>query len=169
MGTAHTVQLAGDLPAGWPGRLASALSARGVSVRRGKARRAGVRGWLAELELEAAPGVDLSALDYTALAAEEPPAQPELPLRLDEARVERSEADLRVDVRGPDELGILGRLLGLFALFGLFPHEMRLETVGGEVRDTFRLQAWRGGPPSPEAAEGVLRALEAAMRARQVA
>ena len=62
-----------------------------------------------------------------------------------------------MEIRGEDAVGLLGRILLIFAEHGLFPRAMRVETAGSAVRDVFLLQDLAGEPP-PEAAVARLRA-----------
>lgn len=149
----------GAMPPGWAGRVAAGLAARRVNVVRGHARRIGPVHWIGELEVEALDAaVDAAGIDLLALAAREPAAgAPASHLHLDGYRIEPAGDDLRVHVRARDQVGFLERLLGVFAMFVLFPREMEIETVAGEVRDTFTLRAM-GDRPAPPA---LVRSLEA--------
>src|SRR5688572_25705504 len=75
------VELKGELPHGWCGQLAAALSRRGVSIVRGSASAEGP-GWYGLLEVTAGPEVKLDELDYWELV-NEPPAEPDGVLRLE--------------------------------------------------------------------------------------
>ncbi len=66
------VELHGELPLGWCGKLAGALSRRGVSILRGHAERQGT-GWDVVLEVQAEAGIDPRDLDFAKLSAEENP------------------------------------------------------------------------------------------------
>lgn len=154
----HTLHLSGSLHAGWAGRLAAGLAARHVTVVRASARRSSTR-WTAEIVFDLLdPDAEASAIDFLALLAEPaPPADGGAPPRLSDARVVRTRRDVLVELRGEDEVGFLGKVLLAFAELGLFPHDMRVETLGSEIRDVFRLQSATGEAP----AEGVAAALRA--------
>ena len=154
----HTLHLSGSLHAGWAGRLAAGLAARHVSVVRASARRSSTR-WTAEIVFDLLdPEAEASAIDFLALLAEPAPAADDAAApTLTDARVVRTRRDVLVELRGVDEVGFLGRVLRAFAELGLFPHEMRVETLGSEVRDVFRLQSAAGEAP-PEGVAVELRA-----------
>jgi hypothetical protein len=62
-------------------------------------------------------------------------------------RLGESGGDLLVEVEAADARGFLDRTLRVFALFGLFPREMQIETSEGLVHDVFRLRSLHGGTP----------------------
>jgi hypothetical protein len=51
-------------------------------------------------------------------------------------------------------------MLGVFAFFALFPHEMSIDTHASEVRDVFRLQGIAGRKVSAAAEAALRRDLE---------
>src|SRR6516164_2303913 len=104
-GTAR-VELKGELPLGWCGNLAGALSRRGVSILRGSADRDG-NGWKIVLEVSAEDGIDPRELDFAALAAEANP-EPQTAPRLESfvLTLPRRGAP-ELTVRGPDRRGFL--------------------------------------------------------------
>ena len=145
------VKVLGALTVGWAGRLAAALAARRISVVRGGGARRSGHVWEVELLVEPLDrSVDARALDYLALAHEghAPEVDEGSALRLHAFSLTRSDAELVVDVEAVDELGFLDRLLRVFALHGLYPHALHLETRGERVRDQFRLHASSGHAPS---------------------
>ena len=142
------VELKGDLPLGWCGNLAGALSRRGVSILRGNADREGT-GWSVVLEVVAEDGANPRELDFAALAAE---ASPEAPasLRLESfvLTLPRRGAAVELTVRGPDRRGFLAALLERLAALGLFPSRISVETVNSMAADTLWLQGTGGQPPT---------------------
>jgi hypothetical protein len=146
-GTAR-VELTGELPLGWCGNLAGALSRRGVSILRGQAERAGA-GWTVSLDIIAEEGTDPSTLDFAALASEVSP-EPNTPVRLESfvLNVPRRGAAVELTVRGPDRRGFLAALLERLALLGLFPQRISVETVHGMAADTLWLHSVNGEPPA---------------------
>ena len=158
----HTLHLSGSLDAGWAGRLAAGLAARHVSVVRATARRTSTR-WTAEIVLDALdPDTEPSAIDFLALVNDHAPTPLDVAgLHLASHRVVRTKRDVLVELRAADAVGFLGRVLHLFADHGLFPHEMRVDTLGLEVRDVFRLQGASGAVPP----EGIVTALRARLDA----
>jgi hypothetical protein len=156
-GPRYALLLSGSLHPGWAGRLAAGLAARHISVVRATARRASTA-WAAEIELDVLdPSLEPSAIDFIALmAAHETDRGPAPDVRLASYRLERTRRDVEIEIRAEDSVGFLGRVLRVFASFGLFPHEMEVETLGSEVRDVFRLQSAAGQAPP----EGIVAALE---------
>ncbi|HTQ07199.1 MAG TPA: hypothetical protein VMI54_25255 [Polyangiaceae bacterium] len=150
------VELTGELPVGWCGNLAGALSRRGVSILRGNAERHD-SGWTVVLEVTSENGTDPCDLDFSALANEANP-EPQGPPRLESfvLNMPRRSAAVELTVRGPDRRGFLAALLDRLALLGLFPARISVETVHGMAADTLWLQA-DGGKPPAEPALGALR------------
>lgn len=164
-GGRYLVSVQGALTTGWAGRLAAALAARRLNVVRGSGARRGGHVWDVEILLEPLDrSVDPRTLDYLALAQEgqAPDHADEASVVIDTFVLTRTATELVVDVEAVDALGFLDRLLRVFALYGLFPRELRLETRGQRVRDQFRLQGMSGQLPSLQVCEAVglrLRAL----------
>lgn len=155
-GRRHVLHLSGSLHVAWAGRLAAGLAARHISVVRASARR-GATSWAAEIEIDLLEGAVLpSAIDFVALMREHDcPEHPDA-VALSSCRVARTRRGVQVELRGEDRIGFLGGVLRLFAEHGLFPREMRVETVGGEVRDVFLLEG-RAGEAPPDAILAALR------------
>ena len=159
------VVVQGAFTTGWAGRLAAALAARRLNVVRGSGARRGGHVWDVELLLEPLDrSVDPRALDYLALAQEgqAPDHADDASVVIDTFVLTRTATELVVDVEAVDALGFLDRLLRVFALYGLFPRELKVETRGQRVRDQFRLQGMGGHVPSLQVCEAVgirLRAL----------
>jgi hypothetical protein len=152
-GTAR-VELRGELPLGWCGNLAGALSRRGVSILRGNAEQQGGT-WSVVLEV-ASEGTDPQSLDFAALATEESP-EPQVPLRLESfvLTLPRRGAAVELTVRGPDRRGFLAALLERLALLGLFPERISVETVHGTAADTLWLHAVGGQKPTERAVDSL--------------
>lgn len=161
----YLVSVQGSLTTGWAGRLAASLAARRLNVVRGGAVRRAGHVWDVELLLEPLDrSVDPRALDYLALAQEgsAPDHADGESVVIDTFVLTRTATELVVDLEAVDSLGFLDRLLRVFALYGLFPRELKLETRGQRVRDQFRLQGLAGQLPSLQVCEAVglrLRAL----------
>jgi hypothetical protein len=155
-GRRYTLHLSGSLHFAWAGRLAAGLAARHISVVRATARRGSTR-WTAEIDLDVLDGaVEPSAIDFIALMREHPDPASAGGIELASCRVARTRRDVEVEIRGEDAVGLLGRVLLIFAELGLFPRAMRVETTGSAVRDVFLLQDLAGEPP-PDAVVAVLR------------
>jgi len=164
-GGRYLVSVQGALTTGWAGRLAASLAARRLNVVRGGGSRRGGHVWDVELLLEPLDrAVDPRTLDFLALAQEgqAPDHADEASVVIDTFVLTRTTSELVVDVEAVDTLGFLDRLLRVFALYGLFPRELKVETRGQRVRDQFRLQGLGGQLPSLQVCEAVglrLRAL----------
>lgn len=159
-GRRYTLHLSGSLHHAWAGRLAAGLAARHISVVRASARRGSTR-WTAEIDLDVLAGAgEPSAIDFIALMREHRgPASGER-TELASFRVARTRRDVEVEIKGVDAVGLLGRILLVFAQHGLYPHAMRVETVGSAVRDLFRLQDAAGRPPPAQVVEALRARLE---------
>jgi hypothetical protein len=153
-GTAR-VELKGELPLGWCGNLAGALTRRGVSILRGNADREGT-GWNVVLEVIAEEGVDPRELDFAALAAEPHGDAPQSVPRLESfvLTLPRRGAP-ELTVRGADRRGFLAGLLDRLAALGLFPSRISVETVHGMAADTLWLQGEGGQPPSDKSIDSL--------------
>ncbi len=150
---ARRIELRGVLPPGWAGRLASGLAAQRISV---------VRGWAAEHEggrWEAQLQVELPqyTIDLTPAAVLQLTGPDVAPLRsaldgleLLSYRIGQAGDDAVVELEAADARGFLDRVLRLFALHGLFPREMNIETSDGMVHDVFRLRDIHGRAPDPQ-------------------
>lgn len=157
-----TLHLSGSLHPAWAGRLAAGLGARDVSVRRASARRGSTR-WTAEIDVEIPAGIaEPSALEFVALMKEHRDPANGAPVALDDWRVQPTRTDVEVEIRAPDSVGFLGRILLVFADLGLFPRAMRVDTVGSAVRDVFLLQGFSGERP-PDGVLSLLRRRLAAL------
>jgi len=159
----YTLGLEGHLQAGWAARLASGLARRQISVVRARAHRQPSRVWAAEIDVLVP--LDAPALDEAALEALLKDRSP-LDGRASAPAITRHvltprEEDLEVQVRAPDSVGFLDRVLRLFAFYGLFPCELGIDTVRGEVRDVFRLRTMTGDAPSARTREALERRLTA--------
>lgn len=138
----HTLRVNGALPPGWAGRVAAGLAARSISIVRGRARRDGPITWRGEFEVAPPPGTPVEGLDLAVLAWLRNPS-PGAPTRvtLTRYRVDELPGEILVAVEAHDQVGLLDRLLGVFAMFGLFPREMELDTREGVAMDRFYLRA----------------------------
>lgn len=159
-GPRYALRLSGSLHVSWAGRLAAGLAARHISVVRVRAHRAPTT-WSADVELEVLdPTIQPSAIDFIALMREEPAPEPPTPAAsLSSFAVRPTARDVEVELRAPDTVGFLERVLRLFAVHALYAHEMRVDTRAGEVHDLFRLRNLSGLPPGPRAIAALERGL----------
>jgi len=76
-----------------------------------------------------------------------------------------SESHSVVDIRAPDQPGLLYRMTSAFARLGWDIHSARVSTWGNEARDSFYVtEAGRKVGSGPEGVEGAVRRLEEALR-----
>ncbi len=157
------IELRGRLPVGWAGRLAAGLAAQRIGIVRawGSERSGGA--WEAGLDVEL-PRYTLELTPASVRQLAGPDAAPVRSaldgLELLEFRLVTSGEDVRVELEAADARGFLDRVLRLFALHGLFPRELKVETTDGLVHDVFRLRGAHGGAPEP----ATIAALEAMLR-----
>jgi hypothetical protein len=67
---------------------------------------------------------------------------------------------LMLTLEASDSLGLLGSLLTRFALLGLVPVELHIETKAGRAYDSLWLCATDGGPPTHDARDAVVQVLD---------
>lgn len=158
-GGLHSLRLRGLLPAGWSGHLTLGLSRAAIAIERGHARR--IQGiWDAELHLRpAADAVDPSTIDYTKLLGRRSTLAVSVPIELTDYRVQPLLGTIALEIEGVDCVGFLASLLGRLAFLSLFPEEMKIETRGTHVHDSFRLRSLAGRAPSSEAPRALDRML----------
>jgi hypothetical protein len=164
-GRRYGLRLSGSLHVSWAGRLAAGLAARHISVVRVRAHRAPTS-WSAEVELEVLDEtVQPSAIDFIALMRDEPAAEPVAPaVTLSSFSVRPTARDVEVELRAPDTVGFLERVLRLFAVHALYAHEMRVDTRGAAVHDVFKLRNLSGLPPGGRAIASLERSLARLVR-----
>lgn len=160
----YRLQVNGDFTPGWLARLSAGLSEHQVSIIRGKGRRLRAAQWEADFEIAMERGGDdPRRLDFQAFVRSAGRGSDSGRLELESYRVETDRDDpksVRIEVQGADKIGFLQKLLKSFALFSLFPCELRVETIGSSARDSFQLRGIAGSTPSREAIEGLKELLE---------
>jgi len=145
-GRYHVLRLSGLLLAGWEGRLATALSARRISILRASTCRAPSGSLAVEIKVEALdPSLDLSAIDFFNFTRDHGGPPPAAYVELTGYRLTCGPGSVKVGIRAVDAEGFLGRMLRVFARFGLFPSEMIVDTQGSEIVNVFSLQSKRLG------------------------
>jgi hypothetical protein len=144
----------GDLGLGWLGRLANALSRRGISIDSVDAIRRSDGSWFGALRISTeratiAPG----ELDYFALCNEGPrDSSPPIAPKLERFQLERTATgglELRLQAR--DEVGFLASVLDRCEFLGLFPERLSVTTHDGLINDTLWLRGVAGNAASGEA------------------
>jgi hypothetical protein len=165
--TLYSVRLGGPLHPMWADHLTRQLSALGISVLNGFARRDAAGAWGVEFLVTPMPGAEDPALvDYVALTGQEPQAPPPA-IAIDSYAVDGSPEHaglLYAEVRGADRLGFLGALLRLMGECSLVPREMWIATWDGQAYDRFLLAAPDGRVPPEGSGRALARALKAHRR-----
>ncbi|MGZ6827047.1 MAG: hypothetical protein ACXVGH_09665 [Mycobacteriales bacterium] len=157
-GGLHRLELAGAfLHPHWLAFLCGGLAGHGVSVVSGSAVRASPLHWDGQLLLDASSARGpVTDLDAVALAGLRPAVRDAASPRLTAYEVRRlPDRRLEVDVRAPDELGFLGRLLSRISLLTLLPAEVQISTVRGEVQDRLVLSGIGRGTPGDDVDEAL--------------
>lgn len=144
----------------WVAALFSGLARHHVSVVSGRASSPTWGRWKAAFRLDfSQASIAAESIDYVALAETEPRHSREAPPMIGAFAVRRRpDQQLELDVRGPDQIGFLGGLLGELSMLMLFPSELFVDTVDGRIRDTIVLRGMGGSAP-PDAARGSLETL----------
>lgn len=132
------VGLRGEFPhPHWLAYLLRCLAESQISLVSGRAVQNDALDWDARIVLDfrlsqLAP----ESLDYVALARQRLTTATLAAPQLSGFRiVRRSDRQLEVHLEAPDQAGFLGRLLTRVSSLGLFPSEMEIATVGGQIRD----------------------------------
>lgn len=143
-----TLALRGDFPPDWAGAFCTGLSSCRINVERAWARQVQRGRWESAFVLRPLDQtVDLLRLDYRAMALASGKRAVRTRPRVSSFTLDDRRDSIRVSIRAADELGLLGSLLGSFSFLMLFVHEMTIETVGAEARDTFVLKGLAGIAP----------------------
>jgi len=162
-GSLFSVRLWGPLHPLWADRFTRGLSAVGISILNGFARREGSGSWGAEFLVTPTPGAPSpETIDYVSLTQQPPPPYAP-PLVLDGFDVDGSPERggfLYLEVRGPDRVGFLGSLLRILSERDLVPREMWVATRFGEACDRFLLSLADGRSPSDEDRQALEEALD---------
>jgi hypothetical protein len=145
------LQLSGDLPDDWCLRLANGLSGAGIGLLNGYARRIEARAWLAQLEVERAPGdsrmPDFLGLSMSGTLRRRRRDPVILDFELAESRARGGLLELRVVAH--DAVGLLAGVLHRVRAVGLAVEELLLATDGGEATHRLALRRLDFGPPRP--------------------
>lgn len=156
------LELSGSFPPEWAGSLCAGLSARRISVERGFAKQVRRGTWESLFVLRPMdPGIKMEQVNYRAIAMLPKRQKAEAKPKISSFKLETKGGALSVSIRAPDELGLLGRLLGSFSFLMLFVHEMQFQTVGREAQDLFVLRGLAGMAPSEEACARLAASLQA--------
>lgn len=160
------VRLEGYFKPAWMVGLCGGLSDRRVSIERAHATRTAEGGWHAELDVSPPSELDLESLPYIELTDSERSTD-EGTLVLESFQLTGSPdhgGTLKLTFDAPDSLGLLGRVLGILAMMGLFPIELQIETRAGYAHDTLWLSGLGRAAPSPLAHQNLERMLTSKLK-----
>ncbi|RYG72996.1 hypothetical protein EON80_03635, partial [bacterium] len=117
--------------------LFSGLAASAVSIVSGRAMQGASGVWDARLTLDfTSVVVRPESINYVGLALQKPALTDARAPKLTRFQIARRiDRSLEVTLDGPDQIGFLGRVLGRMSLLMLFPVEMEIATVTGNIRD----------------------------------
>jgi len=157
------VKIWGRFSPEWIGCLSSGLSRHKISIIKGKAKKS-LAYWETEFEIERTRlADDPRKLDFLALAKEENNATRENSLSLNRYTLEPPEKHggaLYLEIKAADQLGFLGQILNNLAFLSLFPEEISIDTVQGNIFDKFWIRGLGGNPPSAAAQAALKKKLE---------
>jgi len=158
-----TLKIWGRFPPEWIGCLSSGLSRHKISIVKGKAKKS-LAYWETEFEIEKTHlATDPRKLDFLALAKEESKTTQENSLSITRYTLEPPEKHhgaLYLEVKAADQLGFLGQILNSLAFLTLFPEEISIDTIQGNISDKFWIRGLGGNPPSAAAQAALKRKLE---------
>jgi len=158
-----TLKIWGRFPPEWIGCLSSGLSRHKISIVKGKAKKS-LAYWETEFEIEKTRlATDPRKLDFLVLAKEENNTTQENTLSITRYTLEPPEKHhgaLYLEVKAADQLGFLGQVLNSLAFLTLFPEEISIDTIQGQIFDKFWIRGLGGNPPSAAAQAALKRKLE---------
>lgn len=149
----HRLEVYGKMPTDWVSNLTSGIARNGLNIMHGRASREAASAWRGHFALESSPTATMpDKIDYLHLiktAAVSAPANLSIDSYLLRPTSELGGA-LYLEIRGKDQSGFLGTLLGKLSFYSLFPIQMEIETEGGRILDRFWLTNTGGGQPSAQ-------------------
>lgn len=157
------VKIWGKFSPEWIGCLSSGLSRHKISIVKGKAKKS-LAYWETEFEIVRTHlATDPRKLDFLALAKEETNTRQENSVSLTRYTLEPPEKHggaLYLEIQAADQLGFLGQILNNLAFLTLFPEEISIDTVQGNIFDKFWIRGLGGNPPSATAQAALKKKLE---------
>jgi hypothetical protein len=136
----------------WLVFLLAGLAQSQVSVVAGRAQQTGLD-WDARLMVDfRGTSAEPDSLDYALMAESKPPSSITTAPKISRYNLaRRPDGSLQLHVQGPDQLGFLGRFLGRLALVMLFPVEIEINTMLGQINDSVVLRGIGGTAPDESA------------------
>ena len=151
----------------WVAQLFATLSQLHVSIISGRAVQ--VRGgeWESKFLLNFANSTaDPKQLDYSALAEQSPTGERGAPPRLSHFEiVRRSDQLVELRLEGPDQIGFLASILARVSGLALFPSELEIDTIAGQIKDCIVLRGIADRGPSEAAYQSLDRMLRSFLTA----
>lgn len=145
----------------WVAQLFAALSQLHVSIISGRARQIKGGEWESKFLLNFSnSSADPKHLDYSALAEQSPPGERGATPKLSHFElVRRSDQLVEVRLEGPDQIGFLAAILARVSGLALFPAELEIDTVAGQIKDCIVLRGIADRGPSEAAFQSLDRML----------
>ncbi len=133
----------------WMVFLLSGLADRQVSVLGGCATQQISHTWEAVFQLDFRnSGITPESVNYLALTGHNASYAPAAPPILSAFQMRRrADNALEITVQGPDQIGFLSKLLGGVSLLALYPTELEINTIGGQIKDRVVLRGIGGSAP----------------------
>ena len=146
----------------WVAQLFAALSHLHVSILSGYASQIKGGEWTSKFLLNFDnSSSDPNKLDYNALAEQPLPAERATTPKLTRFYLlRRADQLIELRVEGPDQLGFLAAILGRVSGLALFPSELEIDTVGGNINDCIVLRGIADRGPSEAAFQSLDRMLK---------
>jgi hypothetical protein len=134
----------------WMVFVLAGLSEKQVSVVEGRATQQITHIWDAHFQLDfRRSGLTPETIDYLALSTLKPASNLATRLQLSTFELRRRpDRALEIIVQGPDQLGFLGKLLGEVSLLALYPTELEINTISGQIKDRLVFRGIGGAAPS---------------------
>lgn len=154
----------GKFPPKWLVNLCGGLTGHQANIHRGQASKITPTLWQAALEFSGETAAFApERIPYLHLAQRSRAGRAD-EIDLESYAIERRDDALFVRVRGADRLGFLESLLKLFALYTLFPAEVKFDTTAGVAEDLFWLKGMGGTAPSEASLNGLKTELDRRLR-----
>ena len=155
----------------WVAQLFAALSQLHVSIISGYATQVKGGEWTSKFLLSFSnSSADPNRLDYNALAEQSLPAERTFSPKLSRFHIlRRADQLIELRVEGPDQIGFLAAILSRVSGLALFPSELEIDTVAGNINDSIVLRGIADRGPSEAAYQSLDRMLKSFIVAPPVA
>jgi len=145
----------------WVAQLFASLSQLHVSIISGRAAQIKGGEWESKFLLNFANcATDPKQLDYSALAEQSPSGERGAPPKLSHFEIiRRSDNLVELRLEGPDQIGFLASVLARVSGLALFPAELEIDTIAGQIKDCIVLRGIADRGPSEAAFQSLDRML----------